>query len=293
MLVAPLVLLSPWFGAWPVWINFHLLSCAHNPDITWLVPTDQEPPEYQPPNVRFMRMSLPEFSARVSDTTGVRFAPTRAYKVCDIRPMLGDIFRDDIAGFHSWGYSDMDVIWGNLRAVYTDELLARYVAISAHDSILSGHLSVFLNTESLRRAYRRRRSWRHAVGSPAHIGFDEGEFSHVFQTSGLLAKPFVMRHSLFVERYSTVDCPRPWHDGRAVHPRLWHWRNGTLTNTDDGDRQFLYLHFMTWKADFNRRAAADRASGSVAAEAVLQVDWRDAEDEGFQVSPAGFALIGG
>lgn len=39
----------------------------------------------------------------------------------------------------------------------------------------------------------------------------------------------------------------PWADGTFDCPSEWTWKDDRLTNDKDGDREFLYLHFMHWK----------------------------------------------
>lgn len=47
-LMKPLALIVVWFGKWPDWINLYLASCRWNPEVEWLVVTDQEPPDNRP-----------------------------------------------------------------------------------------------------------------------------------------------------------------------------------------------------------------------------------------------------
>ena len=32
------------------------------------------------------------------------------------------------------------------------------------------------------------------------------------------------------------------------HPTRWYWKEGKLTNSEDGDKEFLYFHFMNFKS---------------------------------------------
>ena len=38
-------------------------------------------------------------------------------------------------------------------------------------------------------------------------------------------------------------------DKRGCHPGFWFWKEGKLTNEKDGEREFLYLHFMRWQTN--------------------------------------------
>jgi len=285
--VKPLVLFSPWFGPWPAWTDLYLVSCAANREVRWVIPTDQPLPENRPGNVDFLPMTLGEFAERVSTATGARFAPTEAYKLCDIKPMLGHAFEAETVGYRSWGYSDMDVVFGDIRRFYDDDLLERYAAISTHANFLSGHLAVFKNNEQTRLAYRRRRRrWREAIAAPDYVQFDEMRFSAVFKPGRPLHHLIAIRPSLFVERYSTVG-GHTWIDGTKNFPDVWTWKDGALRTTVSGEREFLYLHFMFWRR--RRRSTPEQpAPWETLSHPLVQIDWRAAGTNGFVISPSGF-----
>jgi hypothetical protein len=136
---------------------------------------------------------------------------------------------------------------------------------------------------------------------PQHAGADEAHFTEVFLPSaaphglGRMTDYFdpYRRGLVFVERYSTILSPRGWHDGTMNYPQKWFWRRGRLTNERDGEREFLYLHFMRWQSD--RWMPDPPAPGEAAwlrLSRIVHVDWRQAAAEGFCVSPEGFIRIG-
>jgi len=221
---------------------------------------------------------MQQFSARLRRATGADFQPSRAYKFCDVKPAFGHVLEQEIAAYANWGYGDLDVIYGDLRRFYTDELLSTYACISSHAHILAGHLAVFENSPRTRGAYRRRLEWKAAFENGENTSYDEGGFGKVFMPrGGILQYPFKIRPALFIEQHSTVDSELPWLDGQPIHPQRWTWRQGHLTNDRDGDREFLYLHFMYWqRSRFN--AAADP----------VQIDWETMADDGLTVTPDGF-----
>jgi len=75
----------------------------------------RRPRQSAPPNLRFRSKSFADYCQLVSDRLGIDFSPTRAYKLCDIRPALGDIHPQEIEGYDYFGYGDIDVIYGNIR----------------------------------------------------------------------------------------------------------------------------------------------------------------------------------
>ena len=58
MMLKPLVLFSLSFGPWPTWTDLYLASCAANPEVRWVIPTDQPLPDNRPENVDFLPMTL-------------------------------------------------------------------------------------------------------------------------------------------------------------------------------------------------------------------------------------------
>ena len=169
----PLVLLIHWFGPWPEWIDLFVESCKWNRDVDWLIFTDQDSPENAAPNVRFAKASFDEHKARVCNAIGIDPAPITPHKLCDLRPAFGLVYCPEIVGYRNYGHCDLDLIFGNIRAFYTDALLEKYEVLSTHADRLSGHLAVLRNNEFNRQAFRRIRSWKKKIADPTHFGIDE------------------------------------------------------------------------------------------------------------------------
>ena len=226
---------------------------------------------------------------------GIAFDPSAPYKLCDLKPCLGHIHERDVAGFRFFGYGDIDVIYGNIRHVYRDDVLAGSNVLSTHPERLSGHFAVLRNTDILRRAFERIPNYRALLEQPHHASMDEGPFSSVFSPStdeqACHLDP-CRSGLLFVERNSTVLSPRGWHDGTMDYPRQWFWRRGRLTNERDAGREFLYLHFMRWQsARWMSDPPAPGEAAWLSLDRIIHVDWRRAATEGFCISPAGFTPL--
>lgn len=48
----------------------------------------------------------------------------KPYKLCDFRPLYGEIFSNYVDGYDFWGYCDCDLIFGDIRKFLTEELLS-------------------------------------------------------------------------------------------------------------------------------------------------------------------------
>jgi len=294
-----IVIIIPYFGKWPEWFELFLVSCKWNESIDWLFYTDCPEPEYSLPNVRYIHTSFTDYCALVSSKLGIDFKPTNAYKLCDVKPFYGFIHEQDIAAYDYFGFGDVDVIYGNLRHFLTDHVLTHNL-ISTHANRISGHFCLLKNIDSMRNAFRRMDTWESFLENSEHQGIDESKFTKVFlkhrkhpemlvKLSGLF-DPY-QSNNYWKEQYSTILSPKPWHDGKLDHPEAWQWRSGRLVNDCDGDREFMYLHFMNWKS--SRWLSRDRLRGNGEAaweelDKVVYVEPATAEN-GFNIDRVGFS----
>ncbi|MDD2160024.1 hypothetical protein N1078_05445 [Pseudomonas sp. MIL19] len=236
---------------------FFLQSCRLNPSVEWLFYSDCAPLDNCPENVRVVSMSFADYCQHVSSRLDIDFRPTQAYKLCDIRPAFGLIHEADLQGYDFWGFGDIDLVYGDLRAYFTAERLQSHDLYSTHARRVSGHLCLIRNTPRMRDAFKRMPSWRQRFCDPQHQALDEGAFTRLFLRNknlpdflqkilGTLFNPWY-RRSEFVEAYSTPYARIDWHDGSRNFPQKWYWNKGKLTNDQDGSREFPYFHFIVWK----------------------------------------------
>src|SRR3954470_22469785 len=114
-----------WVGPWRPWIHLFLHSCSRNPEIQFLIFTPEAAPALPPANVRVVPMTLKEIAARARSVLGCEILISRAYKLCDFKPLYGLLFADYLSGSTHWGYCDEDVFWGRIRHFLSDDLCAR------------------------------------------------------------------------------------------------------------------------------------------------------------------------
>ena len=251
-----IVFLIPYFGRWPFWMPLFVETCRLNPDIDWILYSDCGALPDCPPNVRLQPMRFPDYCARVTQKLGIAFAPESPYKLCDLKPAYGVLHEEDIVGYDFWGFGDIDVAYGSLRAYFTEARLARYDFFSTHERRVSGHLCLIRNTPRWHRLYEAVPDWAVRLSSPRHEAFDEGAFTRLFIKHKNWPRPLrrladrcnpLRRRAEFVEAFSTPNGTIPWLDGRKVYPSAWYWQRGVITNDLDGARSFPYLHFIGFK----------------------------------------------
>ena len=284
-----IAIVIPYFGAWPAWMNFFIESCRANRGIDWIIFTDADPPDNRAPNVHYVRTSFADYKEMVSDAVGVRVAAEVPYKLCDIRPALPYVHRDLVAGYQFVGTGDVDVIYGDIRAFYGDELLDEYDLFSSHPDRVSGHFCLMRNREDVVSAFQRSPRWKDAFRRTDYVNFDERAFYNLFarRRPKLFGKNRADSiRCFFHEAYSTPG---------ATDRMRWHWKDGRLTNEFYPHHPFMYLHFMSWHSNRWYEAQPGVAPGtpapwSLLAE-VVRMDWREARKHGFMISPNGIEPI--
>ena len=162
-----------YFGTWPPWFPFFLKTCAWNPTVRFLLFTDGNAPGRVPANVTVIPFSLAAFNALATQQLGLAINVQAPYKLCDLRPAFGDIFEEYLRDFDFWGYSDVDVLFGDLRAFLTDDLLTGHDVIATREEYLSGHFTLSRNTEAVCRLYEASADYRRVFQSEQHFVFDE------------------------------------------------------------------------------------------------------------------------
>lgn len=251
-----IIFIIPYFGQWPFWMPFFIESCRANPDINWLLISDCEALPSLPRNVELRKSSFVEYCVWVSSRLGFKFAPSNPYKLCDLKPAYGYLHEQDITGYDYWGFSDLDLIYGNLRAYFTDVRLNKFKFFSTHERRVSGHLCLVRNEPELRELFWRIRDFKVRIQDPKNHALDEGGFTRLFLWRKNFPKPLfkfvglfnrLRRVAEFEEAFSTPNGVRAWTDGTQVYPIYWQWQDGRLTNGKDGDREFPYLHFLHLK----------------------------------------------
>ena len=103
---------------------------------------------------------------------------------------------------------------------------------------LSGHFCLWKNLPQVRKWFRQLPKWRERMENINYTHLDE-------------MPPTLMPDSLSIHAEYSFNTPlspiEPWTNGTFHFPKEWYWKDGKLTNDIDGNREFIYLHFMHWK----------------------------------------------
>ena len=166
-----IIIFIDYFGEWPPWIELFFESCRSNSTVNWCLHTDCAPIS-APSNVRIISIPFEQYCQKVSDTLQIRFRPERTYNICNLKPTVGILHSALLEGYDFFGWGDLDVIYGDIRAIYSDKILRNNV-ISSHAGICSGHLLLMKNRDWLRHAFLLLQEWKTRLEDPGPFGWND------------------------------------------------------------------------------------------------------------------------
>jgi hypothetical protein len=249
-------LIVPHFGNRPSYFPLVVRSMAANPDIDWLLFTEQ-PVAGAPPNVTVRQCEFADLAARIRAHFDFEVALEQPYKLCDFRPAFGEIFADELVGYDFWGHCDLDVLFGRIRAHLPPE------ALEADKVLFQGNFALYRNTPEAAGWYRHevgKVSYRDAMSDPKAMHFDEwAGIYYVIRDLGVRYWHADVIFDLVFHRYRT----RALNAGRV--PRRYAWEQGevceySLAGGELVRRTALLIHLQkrTMRAPAPEVLAAER-----------------------------------
>jgi hypothetical protein len=197
-----------YFGKFPWYHDFFISSCLKNPDVDFLVFSDNFSEERVSQNIRQIPFSVADFNRLATQKLGIEIAVRSGLKICDLRPAFGVIFEDFLKDADFWGYSDTDLILGNVRGFLTVDILENYDFISVKDQYPSGFFAVLRNTEKINRLFTKSKDYKALFAVPENTLFEEcgGYYDEI--TSGInildTTCPFETFHHVLEKNKSEV-----------------------------------------------------------------------------------------
>jgi hypothetical protein len=253
----------PYFGAKPLWMPVFLKSCHANPDFTFLILSDVMP-EGRRKNVKVVRMTLAELKVLASEKLDMPVSLESPYKVCDLRPAFGLIFEDYLKTSSFWGTCDVDMILGNIRNFFPDELLQNYDVVTAKREYLIGHFTLFRNMERINKLFMESADYRKIFWSPRSFAFDECNFLWWKLLAGeniLETRSQIDSMSHVVSRLAAAGQIRAYFKSHVLEQDQWDeqgnleplsetlvWERGILRDAGSG-KEYLSFHFHFLKKE--------------------------------------------
>jgi hypothetical protein len=193
---------------------------AANPDVHWLLLTERPVPG-APPNLTVRLCEFADLVARIQGHFDFEVCLPRPYKLCDVRPAFGEVFRDELAGWDFWGHCDLDVLFGQIRQHLPAEALA------ADKVLVQGNFALYRNTAEAAGWFRSEIdgvSYRDVLTDPAARHFDE--WAGIYLVLRDLGVPIWQEETIFdlsFARYRTRAEHPPGRD-----PRRYAWEDGQV-----------------------------------------------------------------
>ena len=235
-----IAIVNTFFGPPPAWLPAFFRSCQGNPDVRWLIYADFDVPT--PANVTIRPLTLDEFNERASAAVGtaITIERSRIRKICDFKPVYGLMFADDLREYDWWAFSDLDVVWGDIRRFVTDDLLNAHIVVSPRQRKLGGHGTFVRNTEATNRLFTIVPDVLAILTNPLCLRLDENILTHHLRE--LIAKSsFKARPKIYWEQEMTITAEyQKALLASEADWRMW-WRDGRTFDAEG--REVMYLHF--------------------------------------------------
>jgi hypothetical protein len=239
-----ILIILPYFGPLPNYAGLFFRSCGENPSINWLLITDQGLETNRlPANVMVKRTTFPTFKKSIDDIMGFETVLT-PMKLSDFKAAYGVICSEDAARFAFWGHCDMDVIFGDIRAFLTDEILQHHNKVLIH-----GHLSLYRNCAEANHYFTLEApgvSFRDVFASPERRNFDE--FGGLRILLNYHKIPFYRNDNYLADinrnsyKLSTIQPPNYRH-------QCFYWERGRIFKAfwdgrRPGTQEYMYIHLQ-------------------------------------------------
>ncbi|EEU30561.1 hypothetical protein HMPREF0501_00939 [Limosilactobacillus coleohominis 101-4-CHN] len=248
------VIIIPYYGQLPKNFQTFIETCRMNSKIDWLIVTDLINDDTNlPSNVKQLNWTFQKFVRNMRETIGKPICLKTPYKMCDYKPVYGEAFKKYIESYDYWGYSDMDVVYGNLWQYISTSIQRKIDKIGNW-----GHLTLFKNNNDVNSRYK-----LNIIDNDQQINlFNEmistDDVTHFDETNGI-NKIYEKHHfswetnknlvnDIFFENLDLLS-----NDSRFFnYPGVFAWNNGNAVyyyqqNNQIKSQDFGYFHFQKRK----------------------------------------------
>lgn len=242
-----IVYIIPYFGNLPSNFQLVLESMRFNPTVNWLIFTDDKTEYDYPTNVKVVFCSFMDIKKRIQEKYDFDIYLEKPWDLCDFKVAYGEVFSDYISDYDYWGYCDLDMMFGDIRAFITDDLLCKYKKIG-----YQGHSTIFENSEYINSVYKARIDgipyFRNVFSENKSYCFDENGITDIFTKLHLsqytqtnfahldkFSYGFFLRHLPKEEAYKNEHNIFVWDSGKLI--RYY------LDKKQVKNEEYMYIHF--------------------------------------------------
>lgn len=159
------VLICPWFGPLPEWMDSYWERADQLGEhgYNFLLDDDED-----------------AFRERVFERLGIEPPPMAGTGLIhDFRPALGFLYEKEIAEYDWWGVTDFDCVYGRVERFYPDSLLKEFDVVTDHWRYLCGPWTLFRNNARTRNLFFQSWRWEKIMESENVWGWFEMEFTEI------------------------------------------------------------------------------------------------------------------
>ena len=242
--MSKLILIIPYYGPHHPWetLFFKSVEYLHSVDILFI--TDGKRPNSYSSNVKTVYLSFEELKYKIDMTLGFCSSLQKPYKLCDFKPALGDIFKEEIQHYSYWGYCDIDMIFGNIDQIVDSAISQKIDVVTSSSQYLSGHFTMLKNCEALRELYKNDSTYLSVFRDDVHWGFDEISWFKHFSDTDLTSFSSLVKQAE-ASQLLCVTWGFPIKDGIMSRKDTFFWEKGELI--DAGENQYAYYHWNYMK----------------------------------------------
>lgn len=238
-----------YFGKFPNYFPLWLKSCGSNPNIDFIIATDQKV-DTPFSNILVKNLELSDLKERATKVLGFEAALSHPCKCCDYKPLYGVLFSDLLEGYDYWGHCDVDLIFGDLQYFFEKYDLYSYDRFG-----VLGHLSLYKNNDLMNNSYKIPNEvvdYKKVFITDDNYVFDElvGIYNihkqldiKIFVNRIYVDIATIYKRYRLGEAYSLDKRPTNypvqtfcWDNGKVYH---LYWSNGKLNK-----QEYLYIHFQ-------------------------------------------------
>lgn len=222
-------------------------SCKANPDFNFLLVSNIDQKDIKfPSNVKLLNITFADLRNRIQKLFKFQISLNKPYKLCDFKPTFGQIFKDELTDYDWWGYTDIDVIYGDMNRFITQNMLNDFERIGMY-----GHLSMYKNNDKMNNLYKEKGSifsYKRVFSKPYSYIFDESdgmnmicEKNHIKWFKNLRLADADRYSKRITEYFDNMHCPEvyQWSNGHLFHEYI---QNNALKK-----KEYCYLHVSSKK----------------------------------------------
>lgn len=241
------IIVIPYFGRLPSTFKLWYETITFNTNYDILFISDAKLSGYGKNNFKYVNISFEELKQYIQEKFDFKICLENPYKLCDYKPLFGDIFNEYIRGYDYWGYCDIDTIFGNI-----DKFIGKY--LGKYDIIgLFGHFTLYRNCAYINSLYKQKGSiwpYKEVITHKEAYAFDEAsgikaiaiknKISHVYKLN--IADVSIAGNYIYI-----------LHGFNNSGIEYFKWNMGKLILIQEKNEikeyEFMYAHFQKRKIE--------------------------------------------